>query len=186
MYGYGPNSPEYLYDLVVRCENLEDGSRELNLFLIVNYGEGETQDFENHSAIVLYGTGTTADAAVERAVNPSDPLDPRRDWFVQLAGNKTAHFVWSPDEAREEIITSLLAGAPWLALKVVYSPTVTETYRFDATGFAAATREVREQYQFSAPHLKHLDNIPGQQAVHARADQQGAGGCRSASGGFGS
>ena len=105
-----------------RCDDLQSGGRQLNLFLLVGFEDGSTYEhFDSQSIIVLYGTGATAEIADGGAGYPSNPKDPRIDWWLSLVESKLFYRVWASDEAANEIVQALLGGSRWVVLKVLFS-----------------------------------------------------------------
>ena len=143
--GWGPYTPQELYELYFRCDDLQGGGRKLTLFVAAYLQDGSTYEpFEPYDTIVLYGTGPTEAAAIGMAVYPSNPQDPRINWWLELSDDQTAYTAWAYPEAINDITSLLLTTQPWIAITVFYGQN-SETYTFDTTGFAEATREIRDR-----------------------------------------
>ena len=141
LHGWGPYSPDGAHVLYFRCSDTTGGGRNTDLFVSVFYGLGQTWDLADKTMIVLYGLGATYADADAAAVYPSNPKDPRILWWRQAQGE--GHDLWASAEAKDEIVAGMLAGAPILVVRDLSGDPV--VYSFDTTGFAEASREVRER-----------------------------------------
>ena len=146
IFGWGPYSPDETYTLWVRCQDKQGGGREYKVLAVVEYAQGESYDLVDKYLIVLYGVGATAGDADALAGYPSNPKDPRIEWWRSSNSDKSSHNVFASDQARDEILPAFLGGSVFLVIKVVTADE-TEVYTFDTAGFAAASKEIRARCQ---------------------------------------
>ena len=145
LHGWGPYSPDGAHVLYFRCTDIRGGGRSTNLYVAVFYGLGKTWDLADKNIIVLYGVGPTYADAEALAVYPPNPRDPRMLWWRDPDEAREGHSLWASPEARDEIVAAMLAGHAALVITDTTGDPV--TYSFDTTGFAEASKEIRDRCQ---------------------------------------